>query len=143
MITHAPQICFDETVPKFCHMFYNGWTISTPNFSPKATSNHELLQGLIYEFFHCFVSSQTPLHLASSKGYSKCIQILLDYGANMNIKNTHRETAFNLVKGKVKCERVFLHAIAKYQIPQRSAEQQKRVESKGGKGEGLAIARGG
>ena len=59
----------------------------------------------------------------------------------MNIKNTHRETAFNLVKGKVKCERVFLHAIAKYQIPQRSAEQQKRVESKGWEGGGASHSR--
>ena len=26
-------------VQNFCHVF---WTISTPNFNPKATSNHEL-----------------------------------------------------------------------------------------------------
>ena len=48
----------------------------------------------------------------------------------MDIKNTHRETANDLVKGKVKCERVFQHAIARYQIPQRTSEQQKRVEGK-------------
>ena len=29
-------------ISSFCHVFYNGWTISTPNFSPKATSSHEL-----------------------------------------------------------------------------------------------------
>ncbi len=66
----------------------------------------------------------------------------------MDIKNTHRETAYDLVKGKVTCERVFQHAIAKYKIPQRTIEQQKRVEGEGGggrRGEGRekVIARGG
>ena len=51
----------------------------------------------------------------------------------MNIKNTHRETAYNLVKGKVTCEKVFQHAIARYQIPQRTNQQQKRVEGEGGR----------
>ena len=51
----------------------------------------------------------------------------------MDIKNTHRETAYNLVKGKVNCERVFQHAVARYQIPQRTNQQQRRVEGKGGR----------
>ena len=59
-----------------------------------------------------------------------CLQILLQYNADMDIENTHRVTALDLVRGKKKCERVFQHAIAKVQIPSRTREQQLKVESK-------------
>ena len=65
-------------------------------------------------------------------GYPHCIEILLDHGARMDIKNNQRNTAYNLVKGKQKCEKVFLQAFAKFQIPQRTIEQQRAVE--GGRG---------
>ena len=48
----------------------------------------------------------------------------------MDIKNAHRSTAYNLVRGKVRCERVFQLATARFQIPQRTSDQQKRVEGK-------------
>ena len=30
--------CFNEIVLNFCPVFYNGWTISTPNFTPMFSS---------------------------------------------------------------------------------------------------------
>ena len=48
----------------------------------------------------------------------------------MEIENTHRVTALDLVRGKKQCEKVFQHAIAKVQIPSRTREQQLKVESK-------------
>ena len=47
----------------------------------------------------------------------------------MEIENSHRVTALDLVRGKKLCEKVFQHAIAKVQIPSRTREQQQRVES--------------
>jgi ankyrin repeat protein len=73
---------------------------------------------------------QTPLHLAASVGYPTCIEALLDYGALMDLRNMHMETAKDLAKGKVICEQMFHRAIAKDQIPYRSVQQQKIVESK-------------
>ena len=57
--------CFDEIIPNFCHVFHNGWTISTPNFSPKATSNHELWRAKV-----CHLS-QTSVMCSIMAGLSK------------------------------------------------------------------------
>ncbi len=46
----------------------------------------------------------------------------------MEIRNTRQEKAIHLVRGKVNCERVFNHAIARFQIPKRTREQQQRVD---------------
>ena len=45
----------------------------------------------------------------------------------MELENTHRVTSLDLVRGKKNCEKVFLHAVAKVQIPSRTREQQQRV----------------
>ena len=71
--------------------------------------------------------AQTALHLAATKGYARCLQILLEHGANMDTENIHRVTALDLVRGKKQCEKVFQHAIARVQIPSRTREQQQRV----------------
>ncbi len=73
---------------------------------------------------------QTPLHLAASEGFPQCIQILLDHGARMDLENGRRHTAYDLVKGKgkVNSEMVFQHALAKFQVPERTEQQMKRVE---------------
>ena len=68
---------------------------------------------------------QTPLHFAAIKGSPKCIKILLEYGAKMDIKNSRLETPFDLVEGKKSCEKEF----QKNRIPSRNEEQQQRVES--------------
>ena len=69
--------------------------------------------------------TQTPLHIAARKGYAKCLQILLEYGARMDIETTHREKPLQLVQGKFRaCEKVFEHVIAKFQIPRRSHQQE-------------------
>ena len=76
---------------------------------------------------HTHTHTQTPLHLVATKGYAKCIQILLDHGADMELENTHRATSLDLVRGKKNCEKVFLHAVAKVQIPSQTREQQQRM----------------
>ena len=48
-------------VLNFCHVFYNGWTISTPNFSPKASSNQYQLSLFFLFFFYLVEFSQTSL----------------------------------------------------------------------------------
>ena len=49
----------------------------------------------------------------------------------MDIKNSQRLTAYDLAKGKVNSERVFQHAMAKSQMPQRSAGQEGRAKGEG------------
>ena len=51
----------------------------------------------------------------------------------MDIRNTRQEKAVHLVRG-VHCERVFNHAIARFQIPPRTREQQERVKGEFVKG---------
>jgi serine/threonine protein kinase/ankyrin repeat protein/GTPase SAR1 family protein len=70
---------------------------------------------------------QTPMHLACLQGYARCIQILVKYGAHIRVKNAHRATPIDLVKGKVNCEKVLLHAIAQVELPERSTDQLQRV----------------
>ena len=67
---------------------------------------------------------QTPLHLAARRGYVKCLQILLEYGARFDVENTHRETPIQLARGKKNCEKVFEHAIARYTIPLRTKDEE-------------------
>ena len=56
---------------------------------------------------------QTPLHLAAHEGYSQCIEILLNHGAQIRVENTRRVTPVELARGKVMCERVFRNAIGR------------------------------
>ena len=71
---------------------------------------------------------QTPLHLAASQGHARCIEILLDCCADMSAKNSQKLTAYDLAKGKLNCERVFQHALTKFEMPQRTSEQQERAK---------------
>ena len=73
---------------------------------------------------------QTPLHLAAREGYPRCIQTLLDHGASLDKRTTDMETVESLVKGKPTCEKIFRQAVARYRMPQRSAEQRQNAESK-------------
>ena len=78
---------------------------------------------------YCF-NHQTPLHLAAIGGFPLCIQILLDYGAAIDARNSQMETAETMVKGKPKCERIFQDAVVRYRVPQRTNEQKQLAESK-------------
>ena len=46
----------------------------------------------------------------------------------MDLKNAHKETARDLVKGMAGCEREFRYAIAKDKIPRRTNEQEQIVK---------------
>ena len=95
------------------------------------TGNHLYYLFFVRFYGHCKCITthdfffQTPLHLAVIKGSPKCIKILLEYGAKMDIKNSRLETPFDLVEGKKSCEKEF----QKNRIPSRNEEQQQRVES--------------
>ena len=77
-----------------------------------------------------FCSFKTPLHLASHEGYYVCIEMLLIYGAKMDIRNSRLLSPQDLAARRPKCEAVFLHEIAKHRIPDRTDAEKKRVLSK-------------
>jgi len=123
MYMHAHMYTFTQNLHVYAHAHID------MNTRKKSTNSlYVCMFVLMYVCIHGCLYVQTPLHLASSMGFPQCIEVLLANGARMDVKNTHRETAYNLVRGKVKCERVFQHAIARFQIPHRTAEQQSRVE---------------
>ena len=115
-----------------CHQL--DCTLSTMYFTPlhppptTHTHTHTHTPHSTHTHTHTHTHSQTPLHLAARKGYELCLQILLENGAKMELRNTRQEKAIHLVRGKVNCERVFNHAIARFQIPKRTREQQQRVD---------------
>ena len=48
----------------------------------------------------------------------------------MDLKNAHKETAHDLVKGMAECKKEFRYAIAKDKIPRRTNEQEQIVKRK-------------
>ena len=54
--------------------------------------------------------SNTPLHLASKSGYPKVIQLLLNYGADINSRNCNKYTPldFAAIKGNYRAAQVLL-----------------------------------
>ena len=74
---------------------------------------------------------QTALHLATRYGFPKCVQVLLDYGAQLDIKTSRKETAESLAaNGKPMCKHIIEYAVAKYRIPKRSKDLMKTAEGK-------------
>jgi hypothetical protein len=52
-------------------------------------------------------NGQTPLHLAARRGNNSCIKILLEYGANWDIQDTARQTAFQIASDKTSRDLLF------------------------------------
>ena len=50
--------------------------------------------------------NQSPLHVAASEGYSSMVEILLDYGAHVNVVDNDGDTPLHLALAK----ETFLHA---------------------------------
>ena len=67
-------------VPNFCHVFYNGWTISTPNFSPKATSNHELWRTIICHLSQTSVMCSIMVGLSPHQISAPRLLVIMSYG---------------------------------------------------------------
>ena len=72
---------------------------------------------------------QTPLHLAAQKGYVKCLEALINHGADIMAKNSQGVLVQDMIRGKKVCERVFQNAMSKRLF---SDEQQQRVVGKHG-----------
>ena len=60
-----------------------------------------------------FVSEQTPLHLAAKGGYWQCMELLLEYGAKLNVEDMQRRTPRDHIRGRPKCTLVVTHHIGK------------------------------
>ena len=70
----------------------NGWT---PLFHAVINQNSDMITRLIE--IGAFVNAQsysgnTALHVATGRGYSDIVRLLMRYGADMSVKNTHRDT---------------------------------------------------
>ena len=56
-------------------------------------------------------SGYTPLHLAASSGHRECVQILLDYGADISSRDGYGKTAKQVAElGNKKSIRILLHS---------------------------------
>ena len=64
----------------------------------------------IYVFTH---HEQTPLHLAAKGGYWQCMELLLEYGAKLNVEDMQRRTPRDHIRGRPKCTLVVTHHIGK------------------------------
>ena len=56
---------------------------------------------------------QTPLHLAAKGGYWQCMELLLEYGAILNVEDMHKKTPYQHIQGRPKCTLVVTHHIGK------------------------------
>lgn len=54
---------------------------------------------------------QTPLHLAAKGGYWQCMELLLEYGAKLNVEDMQRRTPRDHIRGRPKCTLVVTHHI--------------------------------
>ena len=61
-------------------------------------------------FTHC---KQTPLHLAAKGGFWQCMELLLEYGAKLNVEDMQRRTPRDHIRGRPKCNLVVTHHIGK------------------------------
>ena len=75
---------------------------------------------------HYFIYLQTPLHLTARGSHVESFQLLLEYGARIDVKDANRETPMQLAGQK----KEFKYAIARYQIPTRTNEEEAVVEGK-------------
>ena len=79
-------------------------------------------------FYFCIpVSPQAPLHLAAREGNGKCIEVLLENGANLSLENTRRETALALASdpfSRMKIEQT----IARFEVPKRNRNDEDVVK---------------
>ena len=71
---------------------------------------------------------QTPLHLAAREGNGKCIEVLLENGADYMLENDRKETALKLATDK-SCHDQLESTIARLEVPQRSRIEEDIVES--------------
>ena len=75
---------------------------------------------------HYLIYLQTPLHLTARGSHVESFQLLLEYGARIDVKDANRETPMQLAGQK----KEFKYAIARYQIPTRTNEEKAVVEGK-------------
>ena len=68
-------------------------------------------------------SGDTPLHIASRKGHAKICKLLLEYNANLFLKNGMRETPFYVAKDKELKENMFDMFVAQHS----SIKQKERI----------------
>ena len=62
-------------------------------------------------WYGCIVLLQTPLHLAAKGGYWQCMDVLLEYGAKLNVEDMQRRTPRDHIRGRPKCTLVVTHHI--------------------------------
>ena len=72
---------------------------------------------------------QTPLHFAAREGNGKCIEVLLENGADYKLENDRKETALKLATAKP-CRDQLENTIARLEVPQRSKTEEDIVQSK-------------
>ncbi len=70
----------------------NGWT---PLFHAIINQNQRMITRLIEAGAQVNAQSysgNTALHVATGRGYTSIVRLLMRYGADMSVKNTHRES---------------------------------------------------
>ena len=72
--------------------------------------------------------AQTPLHLAAREGNGKCIELLLEKGADYTLENDRKDAALKLATDKA-CRDKLEHTIARLDVPQRSRTEESVVQS--------------
>ena len=67
--------------------------------------------------------------MAAREGNGKCIEVLLENGADYTVVNDKRDTALKLATDQA-CREQLEHTIAKLEVPQRSRTEESIVQSK-------------
>jgi len=122
-MTELIQAAEDGNITEMKRIFYPGWIdhrmVLSRFYKKKYNKSHFGIRKNIAEFVgligvdlevECFHWGNTALHYACQHGHHKCVELLLEFGANINVLGAYNDTPLHRAThyGNYKCVEILL-----------------------------------